>query len=534
MNLTFYGAARTVTGSCYYLEVAGKKILIDCGLQQGLDARNSQELPFAANEVDFVLLTHAHIDHSGRLPLLAKNGFEGKVFSTDATADLCGIMLRDSAHIQEFEAEWRSRKGKRRGENVEEPLYTMMDAEAIISMFVPNPYNEIIEVTEGLKIRFRDIGHLLGSSCIEVWATEGGITKKIVFSGDIGNINQPLIKDPTFVKEADYVIIESTYGDRQHNPPPDYAAELAKVIQRTFDRGGNVVIPSFAVGRTQELLYFIRKIKEKGLIHGHDGFEAYVDSPLANEATKIFDENKWENYDEEAMRLVQAGINPIAFDGLRLSVSAEESKAINFIQKPKVIISASGMAEAGRIKHHLKHNLWRPDSTIIFVGYQGHGTTGRAILEGEKAIRLFGEEITVRAEIVQLEGISGHADKDGLLRWLDHFDPVPEHIFVVHGEEEVALGFAELLKERYNTAVDVPMFTEMRSLYDGSLLREGIVVEKPERKPYQSTEENTPYGQLLQSLRQLDKVIAHNKGGANKDLRRFTEEIMALAEKWDR
>ncbi len=532
MKISFYGAARSVTGSCHYLEISGKKILVDCGLQQGMDANNDEPFPFAPNEIDYVFLTHAHIDPSGRLPLLSKFGFEGKVFCTAATEDLCNIMLRDSAHIQEFEAEWRSRKGKRSGKGLREPLYTMADAEHIISRLEPCPYNQILDIDEGIQIRFRDIGHLLGSSCIEVWATQGGITKKIVFSGDIGNINMPLIKDPSFVQEADFVVIESTYGDRIHNRPPDYAVELAKVIQRTFDRGGNVVIPSFAVGRTQELLYHIRRIKEQNLVKGHGIFDVYVDSPLASEATKIFDENKFDNYDEEAMDLINRGINPIAFDGLHLSVSADESRMINFLSNPKVIISASGMAEAGRIKHHLKHNLWRPESTIVFVGYQAHGTTGRAILEGAPMIKLFGEEVTVRAEIVPLQGISGHADKDGLIRWLDAFHPVPQHIFVVHGEDDVAVKFGENLKERYQTEVSVPLYTQTHSLFDGSLISEGIVMEKPQRR--EVTEEDSPYGNLQKALKNLERAVQHNKGGANRDLRQFTQEIEELIEKWDR
>ncbi|MDO4712003.1 MAG: MBL fold metallo-hydrolase [Peptostreptococcaceae bacterium] len=531
MKIAFYGAARMVTGSCHYLESNGKKMLVDCGLQQGMDANNLQDFPFAVNELDYVFLTHAHIDHSGRLPLLAKNGFNGKVFCTSATEDLCNIMLRDSAHIQEFEAEWRNRKGKRLGKDLKEPLYTMADAETLLSRLEPCPYNQVLDIDEGIQIRFRDIGHLLGSSCIEVWLTEGGLTKKIVFSGDIGNNDMPLIKDPSFVKEADYVVIESTYGDRTHHRPPDQAVELAKVIQKTFDRGGNVVIPSFAVGRTQELLYYIRKIKEQGMVKGHGIFDVYVDSPLASEATRLFDENKWENYDEEAMELVNSGINPIAFDGLHLSVSADESREINFIPTPKVIISASGMAEAGRIKHHLKHNLWRPESTILFVGFQAHGTTGRAILDGAESIRLFGEEITVRAEIVKLEGISGHADREGLVNWLANFEKMPQHIFVVHGEEEVSIEFGKLLKERFDVEVTVPLYTQMHSLYDGSMIREGIAIERTQRM---QTEENSPYGKLLQAIRALDRVVLHNKGGANRDLNKFTQEIEALVQKWDR
>lgn len=532
MKIAFYGAARAVTGSCHYLEANGKKMLIDCGLQQGLDADNHQAFPFTVNEIDYVFLTHAHIDHSGRLPLLSKQGFVGKVFCTSATEDLCNIMLRDSAHIQEFESEWRNRKGKRLGQEHKDPLYTTADAEDIISRLEPCPYNQILDIDEGIQIRFNDIGHLLGSSCIEVWLTEGGITKKIVFSGDIGNTNMPLIKDPSFVEDADYVVVESTYGDRLHNRPPDYAVELARVIQETFDRGGNVVIPSFAVGRTQELLYFIRKIKEQNLVKNHGIFDVYVDSPLASEATKLFDENKWENYDEEAMELVKNGINPISFEGLHLSVTADESRAINFINTPKVIISASGMADAGRVKHHLKHNLWRPESTIVFVGYQAHGTTGRAILEGAPVIKLFGEEITVRANIVKLEGISGHADQKGLLNWLEHFSKKPDQIFVVHGEEDVSEHFATLIKGNFGVKAIVPFYTQMHSLYDGSMIREGVVVEKLQRT--MRTEENTPYGKLLQALRSLDKAVSNNKGGANKDLNQFTQEILDLVAKWDR
>ena len=368
MKLSFYGAAHEVTGSCHFLEAAGKNILIDCGMQQGQDEKNMQEFPIAPNMVDYVLITHAHIDHTGRLPLLSKLGFCGEVYATAATADLCSIMLRDSAHIQEFEAEWRNRKGKRSGAPLKEPLYTMQDAETILKTFVPCAYGETVEICEGLRIRFTDMGHLLGSACIEVFVTESGKETKLVFSGDIGNVNQPLIKDPAYVTKADYVIVESTYGDRLHNAPPDYAAQLADTIQKTFDRGGNVIIPSFAVGRTQELLYFIREIKEKRMVQGHGDFAVYVDSPLAAEATHIFNNTDTDSFDEETTALVRQGINPIGFDGLRISVTSDESKQINFIDTPKVIISASGMCEAGRIKHHLKHNLWRRECTVVFVG----------------------------------------------------------------------------------------------------------------------------------------------------------------------
>ena len=413
MKLMFLGADHEVTGSCHYIEACGKSILLDCGMEQGRDTYENQEIPVAAGRIDYVFLSHAHIDHSGLLPLLHKNGFQGQIYATEATTDLCRIMLLDSAHIQEFEAQWRNRKNKRAGKAPFEPLYTTEDAMAVMEHFVPCDYMKEIEVCEGVKIRFTDVGHLLGSSSIEIWLTENGVSKKIVFSGDIGNINQPIIHDPRYTTEADFVIMESTYGDRYHTAPPDYVAELAGQIQQTFDRGGNLVIPSFAVGRTQEMLYFIRQIKAENLVHGHGNFKVFVDSPLANEATNIFGMHKYDCFDEEAMELINKGINPISFPGLKISVTSEDSRAINFDEDYKVIISASGMCDAGRIKHHLKHNLWREDSTILFVGYQAEGTAGRALIEGATEIKLFGEPVHVAAKICRMPGISGHADVNG-------------------------------------------------------------------------------------------------------------------------
>lgn len=530
MQLSFYGAAHEVTGSCHYLQACGKNILIDCGMQQGPDEYEHQELPLSAVQVDYVLLTHAHIDHSGRLPLLSKLGFTGQVFATDATCDLCEIMLRDSAHIQEFEAEWRNRKNKRAGLEPYEPLYSMEDAEHIIQRLVPCSYGEKVSLCDGLVIRFTDVGHLLGSASIEVWATEGENTRKIVFSGDIGNINQPLIKDPTFTEQADYVLVESTYGNRLHNPPPDYCESLAQIIQRTFDRGGNVLIPSFAVGRTQEMLYFLREIKQRGLVKGHDNFPVYVDSPLAIEATNIFNENRMDCFDEEAMELVNHGVNPITFYGLQLSVTSDESRAINFDNHPKVILSASGMCEAGRIKHHLKHNLWRPESSVVFVGYQAVGTTGRAILEGAKSVKLFGEQIDIRAEILALPGISGHADQAGLLRWLDAFSPKPQQIFVVHGETCVCEEFAQLCKQRYQIPVDAPNYLAKYDLISGQLLESGIKREPKKVTP--TVRASGVYGRLLSAGQRLLKLIEASKGRANKDLARFADQINSLCDKW--
>ena len=422
----FIGADHEVTGSCHYVEACGKRFIVDYGMEQGLNVYENVDLPVNAGSLDFILLTHAHIDHSGLIPLLYAKGFRGKIFATRSTTDLCEIMLQDSAHIQEFEAEWKNRKARRSGKPEVVPIYTMDDAVNVMQYFVPCPYGRQIEVADGITIKFTDIGHLLGSSSIEVWLREEDVEKKLVFSGDIGNFDQPLIKDPSYTREADYVIMESTYGDRYHGKHQDYVTELTNVIQRTFDRGGNVVIPSFAVGRTQELLYYIRQIKAEDRVKNHGDFKVVVDSPLAVEATKIFNKNIDETYDEEAMELVEQGINPITFSNLHLSITTEESKAINFETEPMVIISASGMCEAGRIRHHLKHNLWRKENTIIFVGYQAYGTLGRSLIEGTKEVKLFGETIKVAADIVRLEGLSGHADKNGLLKWINSFEKKPD------------------------------------------------------------------------------------------------------------
>ena len=418
MKLIFVGAAHEVTGSCHYIEVGGKHILVDYGMEQGVNVFENVPLPVDESLIDYVLLTHAHIDHTGLLPLLYAKGFRGQVYATDATADLCSIMLRDCAHIQMMEAEWKNRKAKR-SESVAamEPLYTMEDAEGVIKRLVSCHYDQKVVVCDEMTIRFSDIGHLLGSASIEVWLTENGNTKKIVFSGDIGNKNDPLLRNPSTTKTADYVVMESTYGDRLHAVErPDYVHELAAILKETFDRGGNVVIPSFAVGRTQELLYFLRKIKVDGLVKGHEDFPVYVDSPLAVEATEIFQENRMECFAGEALDMVREGINPLSFPGLKLAITSDESREINFNETPKVIISASGMCEAGRIRHHLKHNLWRPECSILFVGYQAVGTLGRLIVEGIDEVKLFGESIQVRAEIKKLVGMSGHADKNGLMR----------------------------------------------------------------------------------------------------------------------
>lgn len=529
MELTFLGATHEVTGSCHYLKACGKNILIDCGLYQGQNDYDNAQFDLPPGQVDYVLLTHAHIDHSGRLPLLAKYGFRGEIHATDATCDLCGIMLRDSAHIQEFEAEWANRKGKRAGKDLVEPLYSMRDAETAIGQLVPHDYSDRFLLAPGVEVRFIDVGHLLGSASIEVWVNENGVQKKIAFSGDVGNLNQPLINDPAYIEEADYVVVESTYGTRLHNPPIDYCSSLAAIIQRTFDRGGNVVIPSFAVGRSQEVLYYLREIKDRGLIRGHEHFPVYLDSPLAAEATLIFHQNREDNFDFEAMRLVRQGINPISFRDLRISVSSDESKEINFVNEPKVIISASGMCEAGRIKHHLKHNLWRPESTILFVGYQAAGTTGRLIVDGAKTVKLFGEVIDVKAEVVQMEGMSGHADQAGLLRWLDAFSPAPKRVFVVHGETNTCQQFAQLIADRYKIPVSAPHNKEKYDLVSNLMLEAGV----PRAPKAAAVKASGVFGRLLAAGQRLMAIIEKSRGRANKDLAKFADQIGALADKWD-
>ena len=532
MKLTFIGADHEVTGSCHYLDACGKHILVDYGMEQGVNVFENADLPVEEARIDYVLLTHAHVDHSGMLPLLYARGFRGQIFTTDATADLCSIMLRDCAHIQMMEAEWKNRKAKRSASNaLIEPVYTMEDADGAIKRLVPCHYDEIIDLCEGIQIRFTDIGHLLGSASIEVWMTEDGVTKKIVFSGDIGNYNQPLIRDPKPTAKADYVVMESTYGDRLHSDTkPDYIKELTKILQETFDRGGNVVIPSFAVGRTQEMLYFLRKIKEDGLIERHADFPVYVDSPLAVEATGIFQKNKMDCFDEEAMELVERGINPIAFPGLKLAITSDESKEINFENKPKVIISASGMCEAGRIRHHLKHNLWRPECTILFVGYQAAGTLGRAIVEGAKEVKLFGETIEVRASVLTLEGMSGHADKNGLIDWVEAFEEKPRRVFVVHGEDSVCTAFTECLMVEHGLKAYAPYSGTCFNLLSNKLEYEAMPISaKPKARNVSDV-----FARLLAAGQRLLAVIHKNEGGANKDLAKFADQINSLCDKWEK
>ena len=529
MFLSFYGAAHEVTGSLTLIEACNKRILVDCGMEQGENIFENVPLPYSASQIDAVFLTHAHIDHSGMLPHLVANGFSGNIYSTEATHDLCKIMLADSAHIQESEAAWKNKKAARAGKDAFVPLYTVNDAQNTIDKFLSFDYNKKIDVFDGISIRFIDAGHLLGSASIEVTITENGLTKTVLFSGDLGNVDRPLLRDPQMPQKADYVVIESTYGDRVHPPRPDYIASLCRILQSTFDKGGNVVIPCFAVGRTQELLYLLRIIKEKQLIKAHPHFPVYVDSPMAIEATQIYSEKRIEFFDEETAELIKQNINPLIFDDLILSVTADESRAINEDYSPKVILSSSGMCEAGRIRHHLKHNLWRENSTVLFVGYQSVGTLGRRLIEGASEVKLFGEEIVVRANVETLSGISGHADKNMLISWLSTLSP--QKVFVNHGSDGVCDEFAALIKQELSLDAYAPYSSDAFDLSDGSQVAFSSR-KRIEKKRVTST--SPIYLRLLDAYKRLYSVIEQNSGSSNKVLGKMCDQILALCEKYQK
>ena len=470
MKVTFCGATKTVTGSNFLVEGAGKKFLVDCGLYQGGakdEIKNEEPFPYDINEIDFMLLTHAHIDHSGRIPKLYKEGYRNPIYATNATCDLCAIMLPDSGHIQETETEWKNRKRIRRGEEELVPIYDAETAAKSLELFKGEPYNQIIELDDDIHVRFNDAGHMLGSSTIEIWIRENGENKKIVFSGDLGNNDIPLLAEPTMIQDADFLVMESTYGNRLHIKNENKAKTFINIVTDTIKNGGTVVIPSFAVGRTQEILYELNKIKDSE--DDSPEFErkyrllmntpVYVDSPLAISATEVFKENM-DLFDEETQKLIRRGDNPLEFPGLKFTQTVEESKALNESNESAIIISASGMCEVGRIKHHLKHNIWNSKNTILFVGYQAPGTLGRKIVDGAKTVKIFGEEIAVNARVEYIEGYSGHADQAGLLHFVDSFVKKPNHIFLVHGEEESQKVLRDKINENFDLPVSIPDYCE--------------------------------------------------------------------------
>ena len=533
MKLTFLGANHEVTGSRTLLEWnEGRYLLVDEGMTQGDDTYENAELPVPPSQIEIVLLTHAHIDHSGMLPLLVRNGFRGRIYATAETANLCAIMLADSASIQEKDAEYQTKKNLRVGKEAVEPLYTAEDVEKTMQLFHPCAYNQVHQIDDGLAVRFTDAGHLLGSSSIECFLSENGKQVTLVFSGDVGNLHQPIIRDPSPVEGADYLILESTYGDRLHEGSVDPIPFLVETLRKTFDRGGCVIIPSFAVGRAQELLYFFREIKMRGLLPDYPDFPVYLDSPLANEATAVFLQCGVDCLDENALAIMREGENPIWFEGLKTTVSVEESKALNECTEPRVVIASGGMCEGGRIRHHLKHHIWDGKNTVLFVGYQANGTLGRIIYDGAKHVKILGEEIEVKAEILLLNGVSGHADQAGLLNWVEQMKRKPRRVFVNHGEDESSETLSRLLTERFGLPADCPYSGSSFDLLSGEWIRLAAPVFKKKPKaapdPERKRAANQDYQRLLSAAESLLAMARSMENHANGEIRKLTKKIQAL------
>ena len=537
MKRTFLGATKTVTGSNFLVEAAGKKFLVDCGLYQGkkeLEMENYRPFEYNPAEIDFMLLTHAHIDHSGRIPKLYLDGFKGPIYAHKATCDLCGIMLPDSGHIQEMESEWKNKKRERKGEKTYPPLYTAEDAINCLEIFSPVKYDEIIEVAENIFVRFNDAGHMLGSSIIEIWATEDGKETKAVFTGDIGNNDIPLLAEPTMIESCDYLVMESTYGSRLHIRNDEKAEIFLNVVSETIDNGGTVVIPSFAVGRTQEILYELNKIKEntddEEFKKKYDRLmkvPVYVDSPLAISATEVFKENT-DLFDDDIKEKMERGDNPLEFPGLKFTQTAEESKALNERPEPSIIISASGMCDVGRIKHHLKHNIWNPKSTILFVGYQAPGTLGYLIVNGAERVKIFGEEFAVHARVEYIEGYSGHADQEGLMNFVYSFLSKPKHIFLVHGEEESQEVLRNKILGETGIGVSIPEFGETYELSDELKITNKIRVKKTNTIKDEILTRLNKLQNEMQDMQQYVKQDVDDVHLRDEDMFRINEKIKDL------
>ena len=539
MKITFLGAAKTVTGSNFLVEAAGKKFLVDCGMYQGQAAEeleNADPFAFDVDTIDFVLLTHAHIDHSGRIPKLFNEGFRKPIIATKATCDLCEIMLPDSGHIQEMEIEWRNRKRIRDGKDPLPPLYTAEDALKCLQAFERVNYDEIVPIDENIKVRFNDAGHMLGSAIIEIWVKENGKEEKIVFTGDLGNDDIPLLASPSTIADADYLIMESTYGNRLHMRNNEKAEIFLDIVSETIDRGGTVVIPSFAVGRTQEILYELNRIKEKtddeAFLKKYEKLmrvPVFVDSPLAISATEVFKENM-NLFDDETQMLIKRGDNPLEFDGLKFTRTAEESKELNMMNQSAIIISASGMCDVGRIKHHLKHNIWNPINTILFVGYQAPGTLGRRIVDGQKNIKIFGEDIAVKAQIEYIEGYSGHADQKQLLNFVKAFQKKPKHIFLVHGEEESEIELKQkILEEIEEIDVTIPEYGEEYELNDRLHVSNRMKNRNPNR--FLRLEVIDRVNTLKEELEDMELILKEdylNEDAKEEDIEKIRERLKEL------
>lgn len=538
MKLKFCGAAQSVTGSSYLLTYEGGKLLVDCGMRQGADTKGAlgeDGFAFEPSEIDAVLLTHAHIDHSGLIPLLVKKGFKGKIISTSATAKLATIMLPDSGHIQEQEAEYQNRKNLRAGKPTVEPLYTVKDAANSLKAFAPVEYNEVVTALDGVTAKFVDAGHLLGSASVEVWVRENGQTVKLAFSGDIGRSDRPIIADPTPIDTADFLIMEGTYGDRNHESTGvAKESQFAAVLKAAMVRGGNIVIPSFAVGRTQELLYYIKRLLMQNAVPGLERVPVYLDSPLGIEATKVYEECASGYYDDAALQMLKSG-SPFEFPNLRVAQSAEESKLINTMKGTNIIISSSGMCDAGRIRHHLKHNLYRADSTVIFTGYQAVGTLGRTLLDGAKKVKLFGEEVRVNATIERIEGFSGHAGRDELIEWLRAMQQKPQKVYFIHGEDEALISLSKAVGSLgYN--VEVPALLEEIDL----VTAEHAVVPAPQAAPdLKPVSRDTVAERAARIAAQAKRVMAlldalgGESGETELKLSIMEKDVKQLADKWE-
>ena len=538
MKITFLGAAKTVTGSNFLVEAAGKKFLVDCGMFQGkaeLEIENDEPFEFNPAEIDFMLLTHAHIDHSGRIPKLYLDGYKNPIYTHKATCDLCSIMLPDSGHIQEMEAKWKNKKRIRQGLEPLPPLYTALDAAKSLELFVPVKYDEIIAIDDNIHVRFNDAGHMLGSAVIEVWVKEDGKETKTVFTGDLGNNDIPLLNSPTMIDKADYLIMESTYGSRLHNRNETKAEDFLNIVSETLEKGGTVIIPSFAVGRTQEILYEINNLKQQ---HKDDeefqkkfrtimNVPVYVDSPLAISATEVFKENM-DLFDEETQKLISSGDNPLEFPELKFTETSDESKALNESPEPCIIISASGMCEVGRIKHHLKHNLWNPKSTILFVGYQAPGTLGYKIVNGDKVVKIFGEEISVRARIEYIEGYSGHADQEWLMNFIYSFINKPKHIFLVHGEEESQEVLRQKILDDTGIGVTIPDLGETYNLSEQIEMTHKVQIRKIKSIKLEIIER---LNKLRDEIKDMDDYVrkdVENVSLKDEDMFRINEKIKDL------